>query len=155
MWEDSFNFHQSSQRIAIECAFGELVQRWGILWSPMRHDLDQIGLIVQGLMCLHNICIDARMKDAVRCTEKGWADCGHPTLHLQEYFVEGALIETCVPVGNMSQGRRRDLEQCSRRELLTSKLKENLRVRPNHSAWGRASAALRATRAAAAEAAAS
>ena len=33
---DDFDWHQSSNRMAIECAFGILVQRWGVLWRPLR-----------------------------------------------------------------------------------------------------------------------
>jgi DDE superfamily endonuclease len=33
--KDSFNYHLSSCRIYIECAFGELVMRWGILWRML------------------------------------------------------------------------------------------------------------------------
>jgi hypothetical protein len=29
---DNFDFYQSSNRMAIECAFGILVRRWGVLW---------------------------------------------------------------------------------------------------------------------------
>jgi hypothetical protein len=29
--EDNFNFFHSSARIAVECAFGEIELRWGIL----------------------------------------------------------------------------------------------------------------------------
>ena len=36
--EDVFNFYQSRTRIAVECAFDELVGRWGILWRPLRHE---------------------------------------------------------------------------------------------------------------------
>ena len=32
---DAFNFYLSSSRIYIECAFGELVSRWGILWRTL------------------------------------------------------------------------------------------------------------------------
>ena len=114
----------------------------------MRFDLDRIGVIVRGLMALHNICIDARLRPGERSTARGWADVGSPSLHLQEYFIENKLIETCVPVELMARGRRRDLEQCARRELFTLKLKENQRVRPSYSKWGKASAGQRGVAAA-------
>ena len=33
--EDSWNYVQSQNRMAIECAFGMLVRRWGILWYSL------------------------------------------------------------------------------------------------------------------------
>ena len=33
--EDDFNFFHSSSRICIECTFGEIDMRWGILWRPL------------------------------------------------------------------------------------------------------------------------
>ena len=32
--EDNFNFWLSNSRICVECAFGELVWRWGVFWHP-------------------------------------------------------------------------------------------------------------------------
>ena len=32
---DNYDFYQSSNRMAIECAFGILVRRWGLLWRPL------------------------------------------------------------------------------------------------------------------------
>ena len=37
-WKDSFNYHLSAMRQCIERAFALLVQRWGILWRPLRSD---------------------------------------------------------------------------------------------------------------------
>ena len=35
---DPFNFHLSSCRIYIECAFGELIMQWGIFWRTLHKD---------------------------------------------------------------------------------------------------------------------
>lgn len=51
---DAFNFFLSSSRIFIECAFGELVMRWGILWRTLPYDLLKCQRIVQVCMLLHN-----------------------------------------------------------------------------------------------------
>jgi hypothetical protein len=32
---DNFDFYQSSTRMAIECAFGILIRRWGLLWRSL------------------------------------------------------------------------------------------------------------------------
>lgn len=34
IWRDGYHFYQSSARIQIEQAFGQLARRWGILWRP-------------------------------------------------------------------------------------------------------------------------
>lgn len=36
---DVFNYYQSSHRMYIEQAFGIMIARWGILWSPLRYSL--------------------------------------------------------------------------------------------------------------------
>jgi len=58
IWADSYNFQQSSIRMPIECAFGMLVRRWGILWRPLECRMDRWASIVTCCMRLHNICID-------------------------------------------------------------------------------------------------
>ena len=60
---DSFNFHLSSCRIYIECAFGELVMRWGIFWRTLLFDLQKSTKIINVCMLLHNHIIDRREGD--------------------------------------------------------------------------------------------
>ena len=57
---DSFNYHLSSCRIYIECAFGELIMRWGIFWRTLLFDLRKCSKIIQVSMLLHNFIIDSR-----------------------------------------------------------------------------------------------
>jgi hypothetical protein len=60
--KDGFNFYQSQVRINIECAFGRLVHRWGILRKPipMNIGVDKTMHLVLALCKLHNYCIDER-----------------------------------------------------------------------------------------------
>jgi DDE superfamily endonuclease len=58
--KDAFNYHLSSCRIYIECAFGELVMRWGIFWRTLLFDLKKSTKIIQVTMLLHNFIIDRR-----------------------------------------------------------------------------------------------
>jgi DDE superfamily endonuclease len=58
--KDAFNYHLSSCRIYIECAFGELVMRWGIFWRTLLFDLKKCAKIVQATMLLHNFIVDSR-----------------------------------------------------------------------------------------------
>lgn len=63
--EDAFNYYQSRTRISIECCFGELTQRWGILWRPMRLQLHRSVAVVNALFRLHNLCVEDRASDAI------------------------------------------------------------------------------------------
>jgi hypothetical protein len=56
--EKNFSFYQSSLRINIECAFGALYKRWGVLWRPLSCSLKHNVLVVQACFALHNFCID-------------------------------------------------------------------------------------------------
>ena len=60
---DTFNFFLSSSRIFIECSFGELVFRWGILWRTLAFDLVKCQRIVQVCMLLHNHIKDEAHND--------------------------------------------------------------------------------------------
>ena len=55
---DDFDFHQSSNRMAIECAFGMIVRRWGILWRPLEMRFDRRAPLIGAIIRLHNFCID-------------------------------------------------------------------------------------------------
>ena len=68
--KDAMNFLHSSLRICIECAFGILVHRWGILRKPMAVNLtvQKISSMVLALCKLHNFCIE-KCSDAVDCPD--------------------------------------------------------------------------------------
>lgn len=58
--KDAYNYFHSNVRINIECAFGMLVHRWGILCRPMSAmlPLSKVTSMVRCLCRLHNFCID-------------------------------------------------------------------------------------------------
>lgn len=58
---DSYNYVQSSLRMPIECAFGILYKRWGLLWRPMIRDFASRSATVSCLIRLNNWCIDRAM----------------------------------------------------------------------------------------------
>ena len=62
--KDDYNFYHSQLRIKIECAFGMLVNRWGILRSALssKLTLQKIGSLIICLCRLHNFCINERLK---------------------------------------------------------------------------------------------
>ena len=57
---DAFNYYHSQLRIQVECAFGRLVHRWGILRRPipMKVGIRKTCNLVMALCRLHNYCID-------------------------------------------------------------------------------------------------
>jgi hypothetical protein len=61
--KDAYNYFHSNCRITIECAFGMLVHRWGILCKPMSTKLpiSKVTSIVRCLCRLHNFCIEERL----------------------------------------------------------------------------------------------
>ena len=60
---DDFDFHQSSNRMPIECAFGMLVRRWGVLWRPLCVRFDRCSALIGACIRLHNFCIDHNISD--------------------------------------------------------------------------------------------
>ena len=58
--EDNFNFFHSSSRICVECTFGEIDLRWGILWKPLQFSLDNNIRVIDACMRLHNFTVDYR-----------------------------------------------------------------------------------------------
>ena len=65
--KDSYNFYHSQLRINIECAFGILVNRWGILRcpSPQGFTILKVCRMVECLCCLHNYLIDVSNENEV------------------------------------------------------------------------------------------
>jgi hypothetical protein len=53
IYADSYNFHLSQLRINIECAFGILVRRWGVLWRPLECAFYKMPHVVLCCMRLH------------------------------------------------------------------------------------------------------
>lgn len=59
--DDCFNFWQSRLRIEIECAFGALVARFGVLQRTLQVSIEHATLLLQVLCKLHNVCMDRRL----------------------------------------------------------------------------------------------
>ena len=56
--DDDFDFHQSSNRVCIERAFGVLIKRFPILWRPLCVRFDRITPLIAAMLRVHNFCID-------------------------------------------------------------------------------------------------
>jgi hypothetical protein len=77
---DDFDFYQSSNRMAIECAFGILVRRWGVLWRPLGVAFSRRAPLIVALMRMHNFCIDERLEAG---REAGLPDVSDSTSEVQ------------------------------------------------------------------------
>ena len=58
---DDYNYHQSANRMPIECAFGILVRRFGIFWRPLSMRFNRRAPVVGACIRLHNLCISRRL----------------------------------------------------------------------------------------------
>ncbi len=56
--KDNFNFFHSLSRIVVECAFGEINLRWGILWRPLQFSLALNCKVIDACMQMHNFIVD-------------------------------------------------------------------------------------------------
>lgn len=56
--KDSFNFYQSNCRIVVECAFGILGNRFGLLTRPIKFSHRIVPLLVRAAMKIHNEITD-------------------------------------------------------------------------------------------------
>jgi len=66
----------------IEQAFGVLVARWGILWTPLKYDLRRSTRVVEVALKLHNLCIEEQEECIKTCMDGdesrqnvGWNIC--------------------------------------------------------------------------------
>ena len=68
--EDIFNFMLSSNRIFVECAFGEIDARFGIFWRPLQFELKRHRFIIDSCLRLHNFILDYRLRTSATDTAK-------------------------------------------------------------------------------------
>ncbi|CAB9524784.1 unknown protein [Seminavis robusta] len=68
--KDAYNYYHSNVRITIECAFGMLVRRWGILLRafPSSVTIAKVTAVVRCLCRLHNFCVNERLERKAAAT---------------------------------------------------------------------------------------
>jgi hypothetical protein len=71
--EDCFNYHLSTCRIWVECAFGEIDMRWGILWRPLQFGLEKNIKVIDAALRLHNFIILRRESEDQTGEYEGYA----------------------------------------------------------------------------------
>jgi len=98
----NFDFIQSSNRMCIECAFGILIRRWGILWRPLEVDFDRRAKVIGCCMRLHNFCIDGRITDACLAEMDGtYAVSVPPDAGLEPRWEKTPVFKDGRPVQNL------------------------------------------------------
>lgn len=71
--EDNYNYFHSSSRIVVECTFGEVDLRWGILWKPLHFSLEHNCKVIDACIRLHNFIINYR----VTCGDENYTDSSY------------------------------------------------------------------------------
>jgi len=117
-WRDAYNFYQSSARIHIELAFGQVVQRMGVLWRPLRMSYDKRPVVIQTAFKLHNFC---RRHDSTGMV--------HVTGPNDGPFDARSLVRDNGAVADAS-GSRRAWQQSHLRERMTREVEAAGRLRP-------------------------
>eukprot|EP00658_Telonema_sp_P-2_P031774 TRINITY_DN2370_c0_g1_i1.p1 TRINITY_DN2370_c0_g1~~TRINITY_DN2370_c0_g1_i1.p1 ORF type:complete len:473 (-),score=63.81 TRINITY_DN2370_c0_g1_i1:76-1494(-) len=93
---DAFNFYQSSTRMNIECAFGMLVQRFGVFWRKMEGTLPMVNKKVMACMLLHNIILHASGYDYTAFDMPSVTAIDLPNLAQYAAVPDGAIIGSSV-----------------------------------------------------------
>lgn len=114
-YEDSYNYHQSQVRMAVERSFGILVARWGVLWRPLRMSLKHSVQVITACMRLHSFCVD----------ELSTTDAAVPA----GVFDEHGSLTDAYKTGSVADASRRT-ETCVLRDVLREQLERREQRRP-------------------------
>jgi DDE superfamily endonuclease len=107
--KDTYNFFHSQLRINIECAFGMLVHRWGILRKaiPMNISLVKTTSLVMACTKLHNFCINENDIEIVRPIADDTIDIDyHGGLDLNAF--SGEMVDDAVDIEYNNEQNRID-----------------------------------------------
>ena len=133
---DSFNFFHSQLRINIECAFGVLVHRWGVLRKamPVNISIEKTCMLVRSLCMIHNFCINERegtaepptASDVASTLEDGGFVHNHPTGRVNQLLDGGDHFK------DVPEPQRRMFRNCDdqREKLLKLLVEKDLTERP-------------------------
>ena len=126
--DDDFDFEQSSLRINIECAFGELVRRWGVLWRPLEMDFKKRAPVIGCCIRLHNFCVLQRLEldpELQQTAPLVGEHSGARVVDRDGLVVEGLCTGVRQPERDINQGA-----DDSRRLELQSAVKDSGLTRP-------------------------
>lgn len=130
--EDNYNFYHSSARITVECAFGEIDLRWGILWKRLGFSLDNNMLIIEAALHLHNYIVAYRNEANLTQEDYNY----ERRLYIDEVNDSG-LFNNIVTNDNFlgdggrpnNEERQRRINGIALRDKLRESIKENKMVR--------------------------
>jgi DDE superfamily endonuclease len=102
--KDDYNFYHSQVRIKIECVFGMLVQRWGILKRPLSAKVTpkKVNCLCMVLCRLHNYCVDAHAKPNDETSTPSAAD---PSTEDLESLLEDRIMVELLDGISMDRSR--------------------------------------------------
>ena len=114
--EDNFNFFQSSQRISIECCFGEIYRRWGVFWRPLQGNLEQHQFTIEAAFRLHNHIVNYREQQKENeSTDNDEVDDSELQHHFDAYRMENPSVNLgIVTDSSRAPGRPSDNEKFER-----------------------------------------
>ena len=112
--EDTFNFFLSNMRIYVECTFGEIDRRWGILWKPLQGKLDNHKYTIDSCLRLHNFIVNYREEEKETDAERGFRlaserdelDVASDQFMFENMYGEmGAVLQDCEEEESRRRGR--------------------------------------------------
>ena len=136
-WADSFNFHQSQLRINIECAFGMLVRRFGVLWKPLEVRFKRVPPLIACCMRVHNFCIDYALlhssgDDHIPHHGERGDGCIVIGSGKRPICMRPRFDKDGIPVDLLSTTiRHRLVENVTKRDMFIEKLREHGQLRPS------------------------
>ena len=125
--QDTFNYFHSGLRIHIECAFGMLVHRWGILRKPipMGITIEKTCALVYCLCKLHNFCINVKEGKAQDNTAADLLDiASHGGVPLDADGNPAQLMNAGHHFDDVNRNVRRQFERSQPEELPRDRLLE-------------------------------
>jgi DDE superfamily endonuclease len=111
--KDTFNYVLSYYRSTIERAFGLLVRRWGILWSPLTRSSLNNAKAVLCCVLLHNICQrdQSKLQPRRRESDMRWRDARSEAQPANDDGVREAFLEEYIAM----EGHASDMNAASKR----------------------------------------
>ena len=114
--EDNFNFFLSSKRIHVECAFGEIDRRWGILWRSLEGDLSSHQCTIDSCPHLHNSMVDHRLQNKDDLPHNGDNEREELDVQSKDFCVQSPMktVGTASAENNGRRGRPNTFEAMER-----------------------------------------
>ena len=143
--KDDSNFFHFSSRICIECTFGKVDMRWGIIWTPFGFYYEKLHTSYWRMFTLHNFIVDYQVDNKEVTTsislERMVFKDDHDRFlslnpNIDNYGVQGDIEENQLrgcPTTNKLQSRQTRIDI---RNDITSEVKETNHTRPK-SNWYR------------------